>query len=134
VASVSRCQKLPLCLIEPVPSSSKTDLLLVKAETIKDGGSASMTAYLRRWKKFAAQRQLQPGRGVRICERNNSAHIKVGEEGGEGGAPGARAEIPLQPKTMVTQVVSPQPMEVHSGADIHSLPLEDSMPEQVNEP
>ena len=51
------------------------------------------------------QQQLE--RGVRICERNNSADTKVSEEGGGGGAPGARAEIPLQPvvKTMVRQVV-----------------------------
>jgi len=46
---------------------------------------------------------LQPERGVRRCERNNSADTKVSEEGGEGGAPGTRAEIPLQPmkNTMV---------------------------------
>ena len=31
-------------------------------------------------------------RGVRICERNNSADTKVSEEGGGGGAPGAGAE------------------------------------------
>ena len=35
--------------------------------------------------------------------RNNSADTKIGEEEGGGGAPEARAEIPLQPmmKTMV---------------------------------
>ncbi|KAK4818645.1 hypothetical protein QYF61_016616 [Mycteria americana] len=59
-------------------------------------------------------------RGVRICERNNSADTKVSEEGGEGGAPRVTAEIPLQP------------MEVHSGADIHLQPVEDPMPEQVD--
>ncbi|KAK4810953.1 hypothetical protein QYF61_013361 [Mycteria americana] len=71
-------------------------------------------------------------RGVRICERNNSADTKVNEEGGGGGAPGAGAEIPLQPmvKTMVRQVVPLQPMEVHGGADIHLQPVEDPMPEQ----
>ncbi|GAB0186006.1 mitochondrial enolase superfamily member 1 [Grus japonensis] len=39
---------------------------------------------------------------MRTCERNNSADTKVSEEGGGGGAPGTRAEIPLQPveKTM----------------------------------
>ena len=60
-------------------------------------------------------------RGVRICERNNSADTKVSEEEGGGGAPGARAEIPWQPvvKTMVRQTVPLQPMEVNSGADIH---------------
>jgi len=56
---------------------------------------------------------------VRVCERNNSADTKVGEEGGAGRAPGA--EIPLQPmeKAMVRQAVLLQPMEVHGGADIH---------------
>ena len=34
-------------------------------------------------------------RGVRKCERNNCADTKVSEEGGGGGAPGARAEIPM---------------------------------------
>ncbi|KAK4810779.1 hypothetical protein QYF61_008751, partial [Mycteria americana] len=60
-------------------------------------------------------------RGVRKRERNNHADTKVREEGRGGGAPGTRAEILLQPvvKTMVRQVVPLQPMEVHSGADIH---------------
>ena len=46
---------------------------------------------------------------------------KLSEEGGGGGAPGTRAEILLQPvvKTMVTQVVPLQSMEVHSGMDIY---------------
>ena len=66
--------------------------------------------------------------------RENSADSKVREEGGGGGAPGARAEIPLQPvvKTMVRQAVPLQPMEVHSGADIHLQPMEDPMLEQVD--
>ena len=61
-------------------------------------------------------------RGVRKCERNNSADTKVSEEGGGGGAPGARAEIPLQPvvQTMVMQVVSLRPMEDHGGVAIHT--------------
>ncbi|KAK4811165.1 hypothetical protein QYF61_019796 [Mycteria americana] len=65
-------------------------------------------------------------RGVRICERNNSADTKVSEEGGGRGAPGTRAEIPLQPvvKTMVRQAVLLQPMEVNSGADIHPAACE----------
>jgi len=41
VASVRRCQKLPPCLIEPMPAGSKTDPLLAKAEPISDGGSTS---------------------------------------------------------------------------------------------
>ena len=77
---------------------------------------------------------MQQERGVRRCERNSSADTKVSEEGGGGGAPGAGAEIPLQPivKTMVRQAVPLQPMEVHGGADIHLQPVEDPTPEQVD--
>ena len=73
-------------------------------------------------------------RRVRIYERNNSADTKVREEGGGGGAPGARAELLLQPmvKTMVRQAVRLQPMEVHSAADIHLQPVKDLTPEQVD--
>ena len=70
---------------------------------------------------------------MRTCKRNNSADTKVSEEGGEG-APGAGAEIPLQPmvgKTMVRQAVSLQPGEVHGGADLHLQPVEDPTLEQV---
>jgi len=58
---------------------------------------------------------------VRICERNNSADTEVIEEGGGGGTTSTRAEILLQPleQAMVSQAVPLQPMEVHSGADIH---------------
>ena len=72
-------------------------------------------------------------RGVRICERKNSADTKVNEEGGGVDALGAGAEIPLQQplmKTMVRQAVPLQPMEVHGGADVHLQPGEDPMPEQ----
>ena len=71
-----------------------------------------------------------------ICERNNAADTKVSEEGGAGGAPGAGAEIPLQPvvKAMVRQAVPLQPMEVNGGADIHLQPRENPTPEQVVAP
>ncbi|GAB0209825.1 AN1-type zinc finger protein 5-like [Grus japonensis] len=61
---------------------------------------------------------------------------EVSEEGGGGGAPRTRAEIPLQPvvKTMVRQAVPLQPMEDDGGADIHLQPVEDPMPEQVEAP
>ncbi|KAK4810940.1 hypothetical protein QYF61_013348 [Mycteria americana] len=106
--------------IEPVPVGSKTDPPLAKAEPVSNGGSASVITYLRRGKKLLRNSSWE--RGVRICERNNSADTKVSEEGGGGGAPGTGAEIPLQHvvKTMVKQVVPLQPMEVHSGADIHT--------------
>ena len=47
-------------------------------------------------------------RGVSKCGRNNCADTKFSEEGEGGGAPGAGAEIPLQP------------MEDHVRADIHT--------------
>ncbi|GAB0192075.1 acid sphingomyelinase-like phosphodiesterase 3b [Grus japonensis] len=111
-----------------MPASSKTNLLLAKAEPISDGGSASGITELRRGRKPL---QLQPERGVRIHERNNSADTKVSEGGGGEGAPGAGAEIPLQPveMTMVRQAVPLQPMEDDGGADIYLQPGEDSMPE-----
>ena len=71
---------------------------------------------------------------MRTCKRNSPADPQVSAEGGGGGAPGARAEIPLQPmgKTMVRQAVPLQPREVHGGADIHLQPMEDPMLEQVD--
>jgi len=50
---------------------------------------------------------------VRICERNNSADTSEGGEGAQRSAPGARAEVPLQPveKTVVRQAVPLQPVE-----------------------
>jgi len=70
---------------------------------------------------------------VRKCERNSPADTKVSEEGEGGGAPDARAEIPLQPlvKTIVMQIVPLQLMKVHSGAEIHLKIMEDPTPEQV---
>jgi len=53
---------------------------------------------------------------------------------GRGGAPGTRAEVPLQPveKTMVSQAVPLHPIEVHGGANLHLQPVEDPVPEQVD--
>ena len=80
------------------------------------------------------EKKQQPKREVTSCERNNSADTKSSEEGGGGRAPGARAEIPLQPmeQTMVRQAVLLQLMEVHSGANIHLQSMENLMPEQVD--
>ncbi|GAB0177027.1 hypothetical protein GRJ2_000167900 [Grus japonensis] len=113
---------------EPKPAGSKTDPPLAKAEPLSDSGSTSEITELRRGRKTAQhQEQLQPERGGRRCEKNNSADTKVSEEGGGGDAPGAGAEIPLQPveKTMVRQAVPLQPMEVD---------VEDPMPEQMETP
>lgn len=41
------------------------------------------------------QQQLQPVRGVRRCEWNNSVDIRVLAQGGSGGALAAAVEIPL---------------------------------------
>jgi len=68
-------------------------------------------------------------------ERNSPADTKV-SEGRGAAAPGARAEIPLQPVegTIVRQAVHLQPMEVQGGADIYLQPMVDPMPEQVDVP
>lgn len=65
--------------------------------------------------------QLQTKKGVRICERNNSASYKVSEEREGRGASRPRAEILLQlvVKTVVRLTDSLQPTEVNSGAHIH---------------
>jgi len=51
MASVRSCQKLPLCLIEPVPAGSRTDPSLAKTKPISNGGSPSVITYLRRIRK-----------------------------------------------------------------------------------
>jgi len=61
---------------------------------------------------------LQQERKVRLQEKNNPADTEVSEEGEGGGAPGTRAERPVE-KTMVRQAVPLQPGEVRSGADFH---------------
>jgi len=45
VASVRSCQKLPPCLIKPMPVSTKVDLLLPEAKPISSGSSASGITY-----------------------------------------------------------------------------------------
>jgi len=79
---VRSCEKLPTCLIKPVPASFKTDLPLAKAKPISDSGSASGITYLRKGKKKNLQGNSSGKRGVRLCERNNSADTKVSAEGG----------------------------------------------------
>jgi len=48
---VRSCEKLPPCLIQPVPAGSKTDPPLAKAKPISDSGSASVIIYLRKGRK-----------------------------------------------------------------------------------
>jgi len=45
VASVRSCEKLPPCLTEPMPASSKMDLPLAKAKPLSNGASASVITY-----------------------------------------------------------------------------------------
>jgi len=110
VASLRTCQKLPPCLIKPVPAGSTG----AKAEPISNGGSASEITYLRRGEKKLCNSIFQQ-------ESENSADTKVSAEGGGGGAPGNRAEIPLQSVEQITvrQAAPLQPMEVHGGAAPH---------------
>lgn len=52
VVSLRSCQKLPPCLRQPMPASSKRDSPLAKTDSISDGGRASGTTWLRRKKKL----------------------------------------------------------------------------------
>jgi len=56
VASVRSCEKLPPCLIEPVPAGSEMDPLLVKAKPMNNSGSASGITYLRKGRKNCSDR------------------------------------------------------------------------------
>jgi len=70
VASVRSCEKLPLCLIKPVPAGFKTDTPLAKAKPVSNDGSASVITYLRRKTPFC-KGILQLEEGVRIKEQNH---------------------------------------------------------------
>jgi len=80
---VRSCQKRPLCLMEPMPAGCKADPPLAEAEPISDGGSTSGVTNSRRGKKLLHNSNFSQERGVRLCERNNSADPKVNAEGGE---------------------------------------------------
>ncbi|GAB0178069.1 epimerase family protein SDR39U1 [Grus japonensis] len=88
-----------------MPAGSKMDPPLAKAKPI----SASVITYLRREKN----RESFCSRREEWEDVRNSADTKVSADGGGGGAPDTRAEVPLQPvvKTMVRQAVPLQPME-----------------------
>ncbi|PKU41580.1 protein pxr1-like [Limosa lapponica baueri] len=103
VASVRRHQKLSPCWLETVAASFEMDLPLAKAEPSSNVGSASGIT-CEKGSKLLCNSSWE--RGVRICERNNSADTTVSEEGRGRGLPGGGAQIPPQRvvKTMVTQV------------------------------
>jgi len=67
---------------------------------------------------------------------NVPADTKVSEEGGDEGAQGTRAEIPLQPmvKTMVKQAVPCSPWRTTSEQITTMQPVEDSTLEQGDMP
>ena len=51
MAFLRSCEKLPPCLIKPVPGNSKTGPPLPKAKPISNSGSASVITYLRKERK-----------------------------------------------------------------------------------
>ena len=80
-----------------MPAGSKADLSLVKAETISDGGSASWITYLRRGKEKPRVTAIAAGEMCQnMWEKQLCRH--QGQWKWEGGdAPGAGADILLQP-------------------------------------
>lgn len=125
------CEKLPPFSKEPMPSDSRIDLLLAKAEPIKDGSTFGVTD-LTRGKKLSWKRSLD--RGMRTCKGNSPANSKDGKEEGRRDSPDAGVEIPLQPilQTTVQQVFSLKPMEDHEDVEIHMQPMENPMVYQVS--
>ncbi|KAK4830926.1 hypothetical protein QYF61_014299 [Mycteria americana] len=111
VASVRRHQELPPHRTQQVPAGSKTDPPLAKAEPISNVHGISVIADLRR-------------------------DTKVSEEGGRGGAPGAGAEIPLQPmeKTTVVQVTPCNPWRTTSEQISMLQPVDDPVLEHMDVP
>lgn len=97
MVSMRSWQKFPPCPTEPMPGSSRMDLLLAEAEAISSGVSTSGITELGTLLHSTSSTQKK---GVRIRERNNFAGTKISEERRGGGA---KAEMPLQPmeKTMV---------------------------------
>jgi len=55
LASVRSCEKLPSCLILPVPAGSQTDPLLAKTKPISNGDSTTVITYLRRGRKTCGE-------------------------------------------------------------------------------
>lgn len=86
-----RHQKLSLCQTEPVPVSSKMELLLPKAEPLSHAGDASAIRYLGNGTEHCTEAER-----VRITERNNPADPKVIQKGHIGSAPGTQ-RFPYSP-------------------------------------
>lgn len=107
MASVGSCQKLPPCLIEPMPAVSKTDPLLAKAKPISNSASASGIMYVRRGKIYCAGAISDRERSENTCEQQLT-DTKVNEEGKE-----ELLQVPEQ--------IPLQSMEVHGEADRYPL-------------
>jgi len=128
MASVRSCEKLPPWLIKPVPAGSKTDLPLAKAKPVRDSGSASVRTYLRRGRKKWGN--VSRERGVRRCERNNSADTKVSEEGGGRRCPKCRSREPSLAACDEDHGEAGCPPVVHGAADPPAAHGRDPTPEQ----
>ena len=105
--SVRRHQKLSLFQTDPVTPSSKMGPLLIKAGPVSPFCSASVIIYFSRSRKHCT--------GVRICDSNSPADIKVSEEEGGGCDSGTGAEIPLQP-VVKTMIKAGSPPAAHGGS------------------
>ena len=88
--------------MEPMPAGSKTDPLLGEAELISNSGNIPEIMSLRK------EGKKKP---CAIAERERSDNSAAPQVGEIGGAPGARAEIPLQP--VVRQAVPLKPIEAN---------------------
>lgn len=103
VASVRRCQNLPLCLTESMPPGFRMDPLLNEGDSISDGGSAPGLANLRRGKICCATPRASGKRNENMW--NTSAATLQ--------APriSLRAEISLKPmvQTMMRQLCPSSP-------------------------
>lgn len=71
---------------------------MAKANPISDGGGTSGKTDLRMWESCTGGTPQE--RGVKLCERHNSADTRGSDAGGERGC--SRAEVPPQPVVKTT--------------------------------
>jgi len=83
VASVRSCEKLPPCLIKPVPAGSKMDLMLAKTKEVSDSGSASVVTYLRRGRKNCSETTAEREERDDVKENTLQTPRSVKKEGEE---------------------------------------------------
>lgn len=100
------CQKLPCVQQSQCQLVPKWICHLAKAKPVSNSGSASgiMRVKRKKIKKLLHRNKLQPEKGgVGLCDRSNYTDFKVSVGGGGRGAPGAGADIPLQPGGLHTK-------------------------------